>query len=433
MKMRTKLVLLTGATLLALAFGLVGIAAAYPDSPAAGTPARRGARTYGVIETIEGTSLGLATPMGSVIVVTDANTVFRIPDGEQADLDGLSAGDHVGVAGWWDENGVFHAFVVAWLANDRSFPVTGKLVTVDDETLIVDTRRGPATVHVGRETVYHIPGVEQPGVADLAVGMRVAARGTLDSDGSLLAQRVAAPRVAPRRNRVRGGVLAIAESTLTVRTARGRRVSVLADAETEFRVPGTENPSIADVQVGDRIAGEVVIDDGGIRAVLVVVLPEQAACLNGEVTGIDGTTLAIRTAGGPVNGLTGDDTAFRIPGVEEPTLSDIGIGSRVTVVGTWEDEATFNAVAVAVRITRRAGVRGTVRGRAISLGTGGLSVGTPRGPVTVRAGDETRYRMPGVDDAGLGDVEPGDLIVVGGTWSEDGTLHAAGLAVLDRK
>jgi hypothetical protein len=318
--------------------------------------------------------------------------------------------------------------------DDRLFPLAGELVAIDDDgTLTVDTRRGPATVRVGPETTYRIPGVEQPGVDDLAAGMKVAIKGTLESDGALRAQSVAVPRDAPRRRRVQGKVLAVQDSTVIVRTPRRRRVPVRTDAETEFRVPGTENPSIDDVQVGDRIAGEVVIDDGGVRAALVVVLPEQVAHLKGEVTGIDGTTLEIQTAGGSVNGLTGAETVFRIPGVEDPSLGDVSIGYRVTLVGTWEDEAIFDAVAVAVQMGRQPGGRGKVRGRAIDLGTESLVIGTPHGPLTVRVDEQTRYRLPGVDDAGLGDVEPGDLILAGGTWNEDGTLQAAVLAALDRR
>lgn len=87
--MSTKLALLVGATLLALVFGSVGIAAAQADVPRVGTGilAEQGARLYGVIETVEGQSLTLTTPVGPVVVVTDANTLFRIPDVEKSSLD----------------------------------------------------------------------------------------------------------------------------------------------------------------------------------------------------------------------------------------------------------------------------------------------------------------------------------------------------------
>jgi len=44
-----------------------------------------------------------------------------------------------------------------------------------------------ATIHVGSGTTYWVPGAATPSLADIAVGMFVAAEGTLRSDGSLSA------------------------------------------------------------------------------------------------------------------------------------------------------------------------------------------------------------------------------------------------------
>ena len=440
--MSTKVVLLTGAMLVALVFGSVGIVAAQADTPpnppwegGRETPARKGARVYGVLEAIEGETLRLATPIGLVAVVTDANTIFRIPDVEEPGLDDLAIGDYLGAAGWWGEGNTFHAFGVARVETDRVFPLAGELTGVSDDTLTVETGHGPATVHVGGETVYRIPDVEEPGLDDLEVGMRIVARGTLNPDGSLLAQAVAVPQVGPRQGHLRGEVLAVEGDTFTIRIARdrqpGREIQVLTDEATEFRVPGVEDPSIADLQVGDHVAGEGVIEeDDTMRATLVVVLPEQVARLTGEVTAIEGTTLVLETLGGTVNVLTDAGTVFRVPGVEEPTLADVEVGDQVIAAGTWEDETTFSAIGVSVRGGRRPGQRSVVHGRAISVGTESLVLGTLHGPVTVLVDDETEYRVPGVEDPGLDDIEAGAPVGARGTWNEDGTLQATGVGVL---
>ena len=446
--MNTKHVLLAGITIVALAFGSVGIAAAQADTPPSppregerGTPAHRGARVYGVIEAIESKGaataplLTLATPVGPVAVVTDANTIFRIPDVQDPGLDDLAVGDHLGAEGWWEEGDTFHAFGVARMKTDRVLPLAGELTDISDDTLTVETGHGPATIGVDGETGYRIPNVQDPGLDDLEVGMRIVARGTLNSDGSLLAQVVTVPQVGPRQGHLRGEVLAIAGDTFTVRTARGRQpgreIQVLTDETTEFRVPGVENPSIADLQVGDKIAGEGVREeDGTVRATLVVVLPEQVARLDGEVTAVEGTTLVLDTLGGTVNVVTDADTIFRIPGVEEPTPADVEVGDRVSVAGTWQDETTFNAIGVSVRGGRRPGQPGDVRGRAIRVETDRFVLGTQQGPVTVLVDGETQYRIPGVEDPGLDDIETGDAVGARGTWNEDGTLQATGVGVL---
>jgi len=393
-----------------------------------------------VVEAIEDGSLALVTPVGSVTVVTDANTRFRIPDVEEPGLGDLDVGGYLGAAGWWEEEeNTFHAFVVARLETDRVFPLAGELAGVSDDTLTVETGRGLATVRVDGETVYRVRGIGEPDLGDLGVGMRIVARGTLNLDGSLLAQGVAVPWAGPRPIRLRGEVLAVEGDTFTIRIARGhqssrqpvRQFKVLTDEATEFRVAGVETPSIADLQVGDRIAGEGVIEEGGTgRAVLVVVLPEQVARLVGEVVAIEGAALRLDTPGGTVDVLTDADTVLRVPGVEGPALDDVKIGDQVTAIGTWEDETTFNAIGVGVHAGRRAGQRCAVRGRVIRVETEHFVLGSPHGPVTVLVDDETRYRVPGVDDPGLDDIKTGASVGVRGMWSEDGTLQATGVAVL---
>ena len=92
--------------------------------------------------------------MGPVVVVTDANTIFRTPDVEETSLDEgstelaaiLAIGDCVGAAGWWEEErgegSVFHAFGIAWVEPDHVFPLAGKLTEVSDDTLTVDLSQG---------------------------------------------------------------------------------------------------------------------------------------------------------------------------------------------------------------------------------------------------------------------------------------------------
>lgn len=441
--MSVKLILVAATTILSLVLGSVGVAAVLPDGlPVAsaytagettddeGIPERFRARAYGVIEAIEGGALTVATPAGSTHFVTDVNTLF-FADKERVSLEAFAIGDAVGAVGWWEDGGdVFHAFAVTKLVDDRLLPIAGTLIEIDGDTLTLETQRGhTVTIYVGEGTEYLIRGVEDPGLDDLEVGMKIVGRGTLNPDGSLQAQVLGATEVGPREGRLRGEIVALEGDTFTVRTERAEIV-VLTDEETEFRVPGVENPSIADLAVGDEVAGTgEVEEDGTVYASLVVVLPDDVARLNGKVTAIDGTTLVLETVRGSVDVLTDGDTIFRIPGVEEPGLDDINVGDRVIVGGSWENESTFHAIAVGVVGGQPAGEHGFVRGRVVSVDESSFVVGTARGSVTVLVTRKTRFLIPGVDNAGFGDLEAGVGVNVRGIWNADGALQALAVRV----
>lgn len=76
--------------------------------------------------------------------------------------------------------------------------------------------------------------------------------------------------------RFRGEVLAKNGATLTVATDRGN-VDVLTDANTRYRVPGVETPTLDDVHVGDTVAVIAVSQGagGGLLATGIGVLPPQ--------------------------------------------------------------------------------------------------------------------------------------------------------------
>ena len=428
--MRRRLVWVSGMMALLLLFGVVGIVSAQSEEPTGDPARRRPARAYGVIQQVDGPTLALATPVGQVAVILDDNTVFRVPGVEKPGVGDLTVGDYVGLAGWWGDANVFHAFVVARVASDRIFPLTGEFVGAADGALTLDTPWGPATVSVTDDTEYRIPRVDESGLSDLKAGMRTVARGTLGPDGALTAHVVAVLTAPPAARWAAGNVSAIGDRGFVLRTSR-RRVLVTVGDGTRFRVPGVDDPSIADIAKGDTVAVRGVARRPGVaRARFVAVLPEGVARLAGEVDAIGESSLALSTAGGPVDVVTDAETSVRVPGVDEATLDFIVPGDHIVATGVWAGEAAFSAMDGGVRRPRQEGTRGLVRGRAITVEAEHLVVGATRGPITVRVDEGTRFAIPEVDEPGLADVSPGDAVVVWGTWSGDGTLSAAHLRVL---
>ena len=70
-------------------------------------------------------------------------------------------------------------------------------------------------------------------------------------------------------------------STLTVHARRGM-VTVRTDAATAFRIPGMEEPTLEDVQVGDLVAGVVERqEDSTLLALRIAVIPPKAERVRG--------------------------------------------------------------------------------------------------------------------------------------------------------
>ena len=59
--------------------------------------------------------------------------------------------------------------------------------------------------------------------------------------------------------------------------------------------------------------------------------PNSHGLLRGTVTAIEDATLVVTTPQGERSVLTGEETTFRVPGVETATLADVAVGDYVIV------------------------------------------------------------------------------------------------------
>jgi len=150
--------------------------------------------------------------------------------------------------------------------------------------------------------------------------------------------------------------------------------------------------------------------------------------VGGRVTGISGHALTVQTRSGEeVQVVTGEETIFRVPGVEAASIKDISVGDVVIAVGTWSG-TTFHARLVGV--PPNAAQRGKVGGQVSSVEGSSIVVNTLSGETaTVHTDADTAFRIPGIEEPGLDDIQPGDLIGAAGAWNDDGSLQAAVVAV----
>jgi hypothetical protein len=380
----------------------------------------RVARIGGVVESIADSGFGLASENGSVTVLVGPRTRFRIPGVEDAGLNDLSVGDHVIAGGQRDADGIFHALVVALVPADAAVSIAGVITAVGADSITMRTQRGTVPVLVDRDTVYFVRGVENASLEDLAAGMKALSKVVVLEDGSLLARRISAAR--PRPIRLRGQVTSVGARTFEVRTGDGEEVEVTVDEETDFRIPGVDSATIADLSVGDRIVARAVVkEEGLILAEYVAVVPGRPTRAAGRVVEIDGMTLVLETEDARLRVVADGETRYRIPGIPEPSFDDLAVGDTILVVGPWEADGLLRAALITVRQGQPAS---TIGGRVLSVGPDNLMVETRQERVRVLVEDGTQFRVRGVRDPGLEDVRPGALVRATGAWLEDGTLAA---------
>jgi hypothetical protein len=130
-------------------------------------------------------------------VQTTEETVFRIPGVEDPGLDDLNVRDLVVVVGGWHvANEVFTARAVAliprWPSHLRF--VRGEVTGIEGRTMVLDADQGEVAVQTDGETIYRIPGVEDPGLDDLEIGDKVGMLVTRTEEGALLAKVVVVRR-----------------------------------------------------------------------------------------------------------------------------------------------------------------------------------------------------------------------------------------------
>jgi len=346
MKLRAKLLLTALIALLLLNVAAVALAEEPPQ------PAQRPA-VQGRVETKSEDGFTLSTRQGEVAASVDPNTRYRIPGVEKPKLADIQVGDVVLVFSRRDEAGKLLARMVVVLPPVPISGLKGQVKTIEGQTLTVTARGGDKEVLTDEHTQYRVPNVEHPTLADIHVGDRLFALVEAGEGGTLLAKMVAVlPEGKPGPISLRGRVGSVAESSLTVKVHEDV-ATVTITATTQIRVPGVEYPTLSSIRVGDWVL--VIGRPTGlcrVEAMAIGVLPPvspQRFAVRGEVKSIEGTTLLLEDNKGTHTVLSDDQTRFRVPGVEKPSIADIHVGDRILAVGKPVEGDASLARAIVVR------------------------------------------------------------------------------------
>jgi hypothetical protein len=317
---------------------------------------QQGRLVRGQVMAIEGTTLTVKTPEGEREVTTNDETRFRIRGVENPTLTDVKVGDYVLAKGEVDSTGTFMAQAVLVMPGQRvgRFIAQGTVSDIEDTTLVLDTLQGEKQVTTD-EAIFWAPDVEDPSLDDVQVGDQVVALGMPDEDGSLAAKLVAiASAEELREHTVRGKVTAVEGQTLVLTIREGEK-EVVTTSETYFHIPNVEEPGLGDIEVGCIITA-LGQEDGGTFAAQIVAVSRarrrreivRRNMVLGEVTDVEGTTLTVETRQGEKTILTDENTRFRLPEVEDPSIEDIELGDKVIALGRRNEDGDFVARVVGV-------------------------------------------------------------------------------------
>jgi hypothetical protein len=141
----------------------------------------------GTVTAVGSGSVTITQSGGSTKTLTLTGSTTYAEAGASVTVSSVVVGSRISAQGTVDSAGNFTATAVTISPTSVQGTVASKTAT----TIVVTTTAGKTvTVDVSSATKYSVRGVSAPTLANVAVGDRIAAQGTLNADGSLAATMV---------------------------------------------------------------------------------------------------------------------------------------------------------------------------------------------------------------------------------------------------
>lgn len=239
----------------------------------------------------------------------------------------------------------------------------GKVTAVGDNSLTLENRAGETvTVNVTGETRIMIAETRSEGsMSDIDVGDNVRVMGRPNDDGVVEARGIL---VLPDGDIAGGRVTAVDGNNITVENPEDGSVTIVTNADTQFRLGPDETGSLADVTVDKMVMAFGDLQEDGSLVARLVFIHERGpgpgphgpgkGHAAGEVTSIDGATFKLDPILRDIEltVLTDDSTEYRTRTGDEVSFEDIQVGSMVVVKGRPVEgqENTIQAEVVGIKL-----------------------------------------------------------------------------------
>jgi hypothetical protein len=221
----------------------------------------------------------------------------------------------------------------------RTDTVIGKVKSIDGAAFTVATiARGNVSIQTTDRTRFRAKDNANFGLSDLKVGDRVTVQGRWQA--AKLQANVVVLMPANLRDRALGQVQSITGNTLGIIKAEGGTLNVVTTAETKFHAKGIQNPTLADIKVGDIVAAAGQLNGDTLTAAQVAFHTPRAKvgpAARGKINAINGGTLTLQQPFGQSLTVTTDANTFVVKrgddGMQIITVSDLTVGEGVAVLG----------------------------------------------------------------------------------------------------
>lgn len=325
-------------------------------------------------------------------------------------------------------------------ADASNLAATGKVASAPSgETFTITTRSGATvTVDVSAATTFVEHGVSAPSLADVTTGAIVAIFGSTAGTTVSATQIDIYRQRAERQTPAAAGKVTSAPSgdAFTITTRSGSSITVDVTATTTYAERGIVSATLGDVQSGDLVAVFGTLSGSTVTATEVAIARARADERSGAVGTVATTpangTFTVTTRGGAT--VTVDVTAtttYVDHAVADPTLTNVTVGERVGVFGTWSG-TTITASEVVIASMQTIVPR-VVAGKVATAPSGdAFTITTLSGTtVTVEVTSATGYADLAVASPSLADVTSGEEVAVFGTLAGS-TLTATEVMVVGR-
>ncbi len=262
--------------------------------------------------------------------------------------------------------------------------IVGKVIEAEEDQLLVDVSGETWVVSVGEDTVIRLPGIPDATMEDIQVDKGVMVRGEVTAPSAMTAQTITARGKSPSggnnalqvlrqalqlRGTQRGEVTDVGKDQFTMQVGK-EGIVIHVDEDTVYRIADIEEPTFADIEVGQLVIVQVSKDEDATAKGVAVVTQRQMRRANASQQFLRGTQRALGVIG--------------------------------------------------------------LRGEVISVDEGVLVISTPKGEATINVDDETRLRIGGEDEASLAEVQVGDIVVVLGRPNLACPIDATGIQVMPK-